>query len=73
MVIGGGGGLQQPLLTGEESRYLDLFTAGGEIREFHFLGITEFGNSLLIKVYMVSQQTKNISVSYRVNISYRGD
>ena len=73
MVIGGGGGLQQPLLTGEESRYSDLFTAGGEIREFHFLGITEFGNSLLIKVYMVSQQTKKISVSYQVNISYRGD
>jgi 3',5'-cyclic AMP phosphodiesterase CpdA len=37
LVIGGGGGLQQPLLTGEEERWTDEFPTHGEIRMFHYL------------------------------------
>jgi hypothetical protein len=37
LVIGGGGGLQHPLLTGPESRWQDLFPQKTEKRMFHYL------------------------------------
>jgi hypothetical protein len=37
LVIGGGGGLQHPLLTGSESRWQDLFPQKTEKRMFHYL------------------------------------
>lgn len=37
LVIGGGGGLLQPLLTGTRQRYEDLFAAGGKTRMYHYL------------------------------------
>lgn len=37
LVIGGGGGLQHPLLTGFESRWQDLFPQKTEKRMFHYL------------------------------------
>jgi hypothetical protein len=37
LVIGGGGGLQQPLLTGAESRWNDESPVTGEIRMFHYV------------------------------------
>jgi 3',5'-cyclic AMP phosphodiesterase CpdA len=37
LVLGGGGGLQQPLLTGKESRWKDESPFTGEIRMFHYV------------------------------------
>ena len=37
IVIGGGGGLQQPLLTGDEVRWPDEFPVQAETRMFHYL------------------------------------
>jgi len=37
LVIGGGGGLLQPLLTGTRRRYEDLFAAEGKTRMYHYL------------------------------------
>jgi hypothetical protein len=37
LVIGGGGGLQQPLLTGTERRWIDEFPMQTELRMFHYM------------------------------------
>ena len=37
LVIGGGGGLLQPLLTGSEQRFTDLFSRDQSLRFFHYI------------------------------------
>ena len=53
LVIGGGGGLLQPLLTGTRQRYEDLFVAGGKTRMYHYLWCTVGPDRLRFEVRMI--------------------
>ena len=61
LVIGGGGGIQQTLLTGKDEKYKDLFDQNSETRMFHFLELVETNNKIEIVVRMVD---KNFSKLY---------
>ncbi len=50
LVIGGGGGLLQPLLPERERRFQDLYQAPGERRFFHYLNCTVSDSSLQLNV-----------------------
>ena len=52
LVIGGGGGLQQPLLTGSESRWPDHFPQKTEKRMFHYVEglVTESSASFTVRM-----------------------
>ena len=52
LVIGGGGGLQQPLLTGPESRWPDLFPQKTEKRMFHYVegAVTETSATFTVRM-----------------------
>ena len=54
LVIGGGGGLQHPLLTGPESRWQDLFPQKTEKRMFHYLEGLFTGTSATFTVRMLN-------------------
>lgn len=53
LVIGGGGGLQHPLLKKEEERYQDVSGLTGVKRMFHFLQCRVTETSVLLSVRMV--------------------
>lgn len=55
LVIGGGGGLQQPLLTGSKRRYEDLYPDEGTIRMFHYLLCTVGRGRLQIELRMLRE------------------
>jgi len=55
LVIGGGGGLLQPLLTGAKRRYEDLFVAEGKTRMHHYLWCNIRPGRLRFEVRMVRQ------------------
>ena len=54
LVIGGGGGLQHPLLVGSESRWQDLFPQKTEKRMFHYLEGLITGTSATFTVRMLT-------------------
>ena len=60
MVIGGGGGLQQPLLTGARRRYADLYTEGGKTRMFHYLVCTVGPRLMRVDVRMLREDFSGI-------------
>lgn len=70
MVIGGAGGLQHPLLSGEEIRYHDQYTSSEELRPFHFLEITIQSGSLSTNVHMIESEKETMSISYQVIIPF---
>ncbi len=55
LVMGGGGGLLQPLLTGGRRRYPDLFTQQGNTRMFHYLLCTVSPSRLRVDVRMIKE------------------
>jgi hypothetical protein len=55
LVIGGGGGLLQPLLIGARRRYADLYVQGGRIRMFHYLACTIGPAHIGVEVRMIRE------------------
>lgn len=52
-VIGGGGGLQQPLKTGIEKQFNDLYADARPLRMFHFLNVKLYDNRMLLELKMM--------------------
>ncbi|MGE5842123.1 MAG: metallophosphoesterase family protein, partial [Deltaproteobacteria bacterium] len=55
LVIGGGGGLQHPLLSDSESRWPDLFPQKTQKRMFHYVEGILTGRSATLKVRMLKE------------------
>jgi hypothetical protein len=53
LVIGGGGGLQQPLLTGDAQRWDDEFPVPSEKRMFHYLRCVVTDEAVVLSVRML--------------------
>jgi hypothetical protein len=68
LVIGGGGGLQQPLLTANRQRMKDYFPFDTPTRMFHFLTCEEKGDSLFTKVIMLKIDFKTFYIPYEIKI-----
>jgi hypothetical protein len=53
LVLGGGGGLLQPLLLGAKRKFTDIFSLKGETRFFHFLTVRLDPGGLLVTYEML--------------------
>ena len=58
LVIGGGGGLQQPLFTGDDEKYKDLFDNHSPRRPFHFLEIETRDDTLFVSAQILNDDFK---------------
>lgn len=65
MVIGGGGGLLQPLV--EEQRFPDQYQS--DKRTFHFVLCSQINDALTLSIRMINPDYKSFSEVYRINIT----
>jgi hypothetical protein len=70
LVIGGGGGLQQPLFKGEDEKYKDLYDSVSTKRMFHYLEILNFNDSLNLKVMMLNEEFASFKNVYSITIKH---
>ncbi len=70
LVIGGGGGLQQPLLTGTDRRWEDLFPLKTETRMFHYLQCRISGQGLDLTVRMIKRDFSGFEDAYTLSLPY---
>jgi 3',5'-cyclic AMP phosphodiesterase CpdA len=59
LVIGGGGGLQHPLRTGEKAKYKDIFSDSTGKRMFHFVMIKSYHDTLAVELKMLRTDLKS--------------
>jgi hypothetical protein len=71
LVIGGGGGLQQPLLTGSERRWEDLFPDQSMTRMFHYVRCRITGHGLEMDVRMIKKDFSGFEGVYALSIPWR--
>jgi len=69
-VIGGGGGLQQPLLTGSDRRWEDLFPQKTEKRMFHYLRCRITGSGVELTVRMIKEDFSGFEDTYSLSLPY---
>jgi len=67
LVMGGGGGLQQPLLTGSGAIWEDLFPKKTEVRMFHYLRCRISARGLDISVRMVKENFAGFEDAYELS------
>jgi 3',5'-cyclic AMP phosphodiesterase CpdA len=70
VVMGGGGGLQQPLLTGSDVKWEDLFPRKTEIRMFHYLRCRITGQGLEITVRMIREDFSDFEDAYALSFPF---
>jgi hypothetical protein len=68
LVIGGGGGLLQPLFRGTEQKYSDLFQHTSDRRFFHFLRCDVRDDLLVARVLRVSTDRTRLDTAYAMTI-----
>lgn len=68
LVIGGGGGLQHPLLTGNSQLWKDLFPIPTSVRMFHYLVCEATETQLRLKVMMLNQDFKTFFLADELNL-----
>jgi hypothetical protein len=66
LVIGGGGGLQQKLYTGNEEKFKDIYNSSQPIRMFHFLKCSIQRDTLRLTLNMLNNDYKNFDRSYKI-------
>ena len=69
LVIGGGGGLQHPLLMGGSQRWKDLFPIPTSKRMFHYLVCEMKGSLLDVKVMMLNSDFKTFFHAYEFTVT----
>jgi hypothetical protein len=70
LVIGGGGGLQHPLLPGSESRWPDLFPQKTQKRMFHYLEGLVRGTSTTFTVRMLNDDFSSFFDAWTVRFDF---
>jgi len=66
LVIGGGGGLQQPLLVGNKERWKDLYNSTNFKRMFHFIKLKAKNDTLFVELNMLQSNFSKFDKSYRI-------
>jgi hypothetical protein len=72
LVIGGGGGLQHPLLIGPESRWQDLFPQKTEKRMFHYLEGIITSTSATFRVRMLNDDFTSFCDALAMRFDFSG-
>jgi hypothetical protein len=73
LVIGGGGGLQQPLLTGPDARWPDLFPQKTEKRMFHYIEGVITPRSATLTVRMLNDDFSSFVDAMSVRLDFGMD
>jgi hypothetical protein len=68
IVIGGGGGLQQPLLTGKEARWKDNFNSEESLRRFHFASLEKIGTNYMFHIQMIDTTYSRFEKIYSLGL-----
>jgi predicted phosphodiesterase len=69
LVIGGGGGLLQPLLLGAERQYIDLFPYPTRRRMFHYVICEERDRHLILTLKMLNRDYRTFTDKYKIRIA----
>ena len=68
LVIGGGGGLQQPLYVEKESKWKDEYDSKNPIRMFHFLKYKLENDTINLTVKMLDISFEKFNTEYKISI-----
>jgi hypothetical protein len=71
LVIGGGGGLQQPLFVGSERLWVDHFPATSEKRMFHYLSGKIHATGIRLSVAMLKEDFSGFEEAYSIDIPWQ--
>jgi hypothetical protein len=71
LVIGGGGGLQSPLLTGEERRWVDHYPGDSGKRMFHYIQCRAGATGIELSVNMIRDDFSGFRDAYEVFVPYK--
>jgi len=66
LVIGGGGGPQQPLLIGKDVRWKDNFNSEDKYRRFHYLKLTKEVSGYIANIIMIDSTYSELTNSYQI-------
>lgn len=70
LVIGGGGGLQQPLLTGKDQRWEDLTPMKTEKRMFHYLECHLTADGIVLTAKRLKKDFSGFETSYTFSLGW---
>ncbi|MDP3583084.1 MAG: metallophosphoesterase, partial [Ignavibacteria bacterium] len=73
LVIGGGGGLQHPLLMGPSQRWQDLFPIPTSLRMFHYVVCELNRANLKFRVMMLNPDFKTFQLVDEIDIGLKND
>lgn len=68
LVLGGSGGLQQPLSVGNAAKWKDIYNSKTEIRNFHFIELATKNDSLVFTVKMLNQNSSKFNDEYQLKV-----
>jgi hypothetical protein len=68
LVVGGGGGLQQPLLVGNKSRWNDRYNNSTPKRMFHFLKLKNKHDTLFVELNVLQKDFLKFNKNYQIKI-----
>jgi len=68
LVIGGGGGLQQPLYVGEEAKWKDEYDSENSLRMFHFLKYKFENDTINLTLKMLDTSFEKFNNEYKISI-----
>ncbi len=68
LVIGGGGGLQQPLDVGDEAKWKDEYDSKNPLRMFHFLKYKLENDTINLTVKMLDTSFEKFKNEYKISI-----
>jgi len=68
LVIGGGGGLQQPLYVGDEAKWKDGYDSENPLRMFHYLNYKVENDTICITLKILEKNFSKFENSYRITI-----
>ncbi len=68
LVIGGGGGLQQPLYIGDEAIYNDKYSIDSSVRMFHFLQYKLENDTMKLNLKILEEDFSQFNSSYQLRI-----
>ena len=68
LVIGGGGGLQQPLYVGNEAKWKDKYDSENPLRMFHYLNYKAENDTICMTLNILEKDFSKFDDSYKITI-----
>ncbi len=69
LVLGGGGGLQQPLYVGTEAKWKDQYDSENPIRMFHFIKYSIENDTIKLTLNILDEDFSHFNNDYKINIA----